>query len=370
MPSEARDLRAPIERVEVGVYRIDADAVEADGTLEWHATTLVLVQVSAGGACGLGYTYADTATGTLVRDRLARAIVGSDASAIAARWGDMVHAIRNLGRPGIASMAISAVDTALWDLQAKRVGVPLARLLGPARGAIDVYGSGGFVNQSLEQLRAQLESWLALGVRRVKIKVGRDEATDVRRVAEARDVIGDEVQLFVDANGAWGAKQALRFAERVAAYDVHWFEEPVSSDDLAGLKLVRDRAPAGMQVSAGEYGYDLPYFERMLAAQAVDALQADATRCAGVSGFLGVDALCAARAVPLSSHCAPSLHLPLCCAARQAAHLEWFHDHTRIEQMLFDGAPRPREGRLWIDDDRPGLGLEFKYEDAECFRIM
>src|SRR5205085_10704766 len=130
---------------------------------------------------------------------------------------------------------------------------------------------------------------------------------------------------FVDANGAYGRKQALAFAAAFAEQNVTWFEEPVSSDDLAGLRLVRDRAPAGMDMAAGEYGYDLYYFRRMLEAGAVDVLQADATRCAGITGFLQLAPLCQARGFALSAHCAPSLHVHPCCAVLPLRHLEYFH---------------------------------------------
>jgi L-alanine-DL-glutamate epimerase-like enolase superfamily enzyme len=172
----------------------------------------------------------------------------------------------------------------------------------------------------------------------------------------------------VDANGAYTREQALEQAERFAEDDVRWFEEPVSSDDLEGLRLLRDTRPPGMAIAAGEYGYDLFYFRRMLAAGAVDAIQADATRCGGVTGFMDAAALADAFGLPLSSHCAPALHVALCCAARRAVHLEYFHDHVRIESMLFDGAPVPREGLLRPDRSRPGLGLEFRERDAERFR--
>src|SRR5581483_7979938 len=131
---------------------------------------------------------------------------------------------------------------------------------------------------------------------------------------------------------------------------------PVSSDDLAGLHLLRDRGPAGMDVAAGEYGYDLHYFRRMLEAGAVDVLQADATRCGGITGFMQVGPLCSARSLDLSAHCAPALHVHPCCATLPLRHLEYFHDHARIEQMLFDGAPRPVDGTLYPDLSRPGLG--------------
>ncbi|NTV11575.1 MAG: mandelate racemase, partial [Zoogloea sp.] len=294
------DSQAPIESISVSSYTVPTERPESDGTLEWSATTLVLARIAAGGRRGLGYGYADTATARLIPDRFAPLLAGRDAFAINARGQDMAVAVRNLGRPGICAMAISIVDTALWDLKAKCLGLPLATLLGPARSAIPVYGSGGFTSYDIPALQSQLGGWAASGIGRVKMKVGREPAQDAARVAAARQAIGKGVELFVDANGAYARKQALAMAERYAEQQVSWFEEPVSSDDLAGLRFLRDRAPAGMAISAGEYGYDLPYFRRMAEAGAVDVLQADATRCGGIIGFLGVAALCEAFNLPLS----------------------------------------------------------------------
>jgi L-alanine-DL-glutamate epimerase-like enolase superfamily enzyme len=360
--------RAPVGQVEVRAYTVPTDAPESDGTLEWNSTTLVLVNLDAGGKRGLGYSYADTATATLIRDKLGPMLHGRDALDTNARWIDMVRAVRNLGRPGIASMAISALDAALWDVKGKILGVSLGTLLGAARPAIRAYGSGGFTSYSIDRLREQLGGWAREGLTAVKMKVGRDARADLARVHAAREAIGPEVELFVDANGAYAQEIALRQAEAFARDDVRWFEEPVSSDDLDGLRLLRERRPAAMAIAAGEYGYDAYYFRRMLGAGAVDTLQADATRCGGITGFMDAAAIADSFGVPLSSHCAPSLHVPLCCAARRAIHLEYFHDHVRIEGMLFDGAPRPRNGMLAFDASRPGLGLEFKERDAECYR--
>ena len=216
---------------------------------------------------GIGYTYADGATARLINDMLAEVVEGRDAMATSANWLAMVRAIRNLGRPGISSMAIAAVDNALWDLKARIIGLPLVTLLGAARESVAVYGSGGFTSYDDERLRKQLSGWAEQGIPRVKMKVGREPHKDLDRVAAAREAIGSNVELFVDANGAYTRKQALELANRFRDLRVSWFEEPVSSDDLEGLHFLRDRAPAGMQIAAGEYGYDLPYFERMLAAE-------------------------------------------------------------------------------------------------------
>ncbi|HVV51821.1 MAG TPA: enolase C-terminal domain-like protein [Polyangia bacterium] len=357
-----------VDAVRVSTYVVPTDAPESDGTLQWDRTTVVVVELAAGGVGGLGYTYADRATAAVVRDALGELVKGADAFAIPAAGRRMLDRVRNLGRPGIAAMAISAVDNALWDLKARLLNLPLAALLGMARAETPVYGSGGFTSYSLEELQRQLGGWAEQGMAFVKMKVGREPAEDPRRVRAAREAIG-AAQLFVDANGAYARKQALALARRFADLDVRWFEEPVSSDDLPGLRLLRDQAPAGMDVAAGEYGYDPFYFRRMLEAGAVDVLQADATRCGGVSGFLAAHALADAHGLPLSAHCAPALHLHLGCALTRVRHLEYFHDHERIEGMLFDGAVRPRNGALAPDLTRPGLGLTLKRQDAQRFAV-
>ena len=357
----------PIQRIQASLYRIPTDFPESDGTLEWNSTTLVVVRVHAGDEVGLGYTYADTATAALVHDSLAKILEGRDAMATTACWNAMVGRTRNLGRPGIVSMAISAVDAALWDLKARLLNLPLVTLLGAVRPAVPVYGSGGFTSYSDRQLQNQLRGWVERGIPRVKMKIGRDAADDLRRVRAARKAIGRDTELFVDANGAYSRKQALAQPQIFANFGVTWFEEPVSSDDLAGLRLMRDRAPGGVEIAAGEYGYDLTYFRRMLAAEAVDVMQADATRCGGITGFLQVAALCQAFHVPLSAHCAPALHTHVCCAATPVRHVEYFHDHVRIERMFFDGMRPPVNGELKPDLSRPGMGLELKHADAQRF---
>jgi L-alanine-DL-glutamate epimerase-like enolase superfamily enzyme len=354
--------------IDVTAYTVPTDAPESDGTAEWDSTTMVLVEAHAGGETGLGYTYGDLASGTVIDSVLREVVVGRDALAVGAAWEAMGRACRNLGRPGVASMAIAAVDSALWDLKARLLGLPLATLLDAVRAEVPIYGSGGFTSYSDERLAEQLGGWAAQGIPRVKMKVGREPARDPERMRIARDAIGPETELFVDANGALTRKAALRFAERCIEHDVTWLEEPVSSDDLEGLRLLRDRAPAGIDVAAGEYGYLLSYFEAMLAAGAVDCLQADVTRCQGITGFLRVAALCQARSLELSAHCGPAIHLHPCCAAPVLRHLEYFHDHVRIESMLFDGALDPAGGALHPDPTRPGLGLTLKDTTAARFR--
>jgi L-alanine-DL-glutamate epimerase-like enolase superfamily enzyme len=356
-----------IERLEVAAYTIPTDFPEADGTLAWDRTTMVVVHLAAGGETGLGYSYTGKAAAGIVKEKLESIVLGADAFAVEGLWWEMWRSVRNLGHAGVCATAISAVDWALWDLKAKLLGLPLVTLLGQVRPSIDVYGSGGFTSYPLDRLAGQLGGWVAQGIPRVKMKVGSNPQEDEARVRRARAAIGPEAELMVDANGAYDRKQALAEGRIFAEQGVAWFEEPVSSDDLEGLRLLRDRAPAPIEVSAGEYGYDPIYFRRMIEAGAVDVLQADATRCLGLSGFLRVAALCDAFEIPLSGHTAPALHLAPGCAIARMRHLEWFHDHVRIEGMLLDGAQEPRNGMLAPDLSRPGLGLVLKKADADRF---
>ena len=367
--STTRSRVAPIERLDVAAFKIPTTAPEADGTLDWDATTMVVVHVSAGDVIGIGYTYADVSVAQIVEHILTPAIVGRDVVDVESCYVAMLHAIRNLGRQGIIATAIAAVDIALWDAKARLLELSLVSLLGGVRSGVPIYGSGGFTSYSLDQLQEQLGGWASEGLGAVKMKIGRDPLDDRQRVRAARQAIGNDCALFVDANGAYDRQLALAQAEAFADDRVVWFEEPVSSDDLEGLRLLRDRAPAGMDIAAGEYGYDIQYFRRMAEAGAVDVLQADATRCCGITGFLRAGALCDAFCLPLSAHTAPSVHVHPCCAVSRIRHLEYFHDHVRIEHLLFDGALDPSNGELQPDRSRPGLGIDLKVQDAQRFAV-
>jgi len=361
--------RAKITGGKVKVFKVPTDAPEADGTHAWDSTTMVLVHLESGGATGLGYTYADEATAKLAYTLLQKVVTGRDVFSHAAILQDIYRHVRNLGETGMTRMAAAAIDNAMWDLRARLLDLPLVSLFGMVRDGIPVYGSGGFTSYNDSQLQHQLGAWAQQGFLMVKMKVGSDPEDDQRRVGVARNAIGENCDLFVDANGAYTVMQALRLANEFADQKVRWLEEPVSSDNLAGLSEVRARVPVGMDVAAGEYGYTAWYFRRMIDAGAVTILQADATRCGGISGFLDVAALCWATNLPLSSHCGPSMHLHVCCAVPRAIHMEFFHDHARIERMFFDGFCEPQNGIMKPDLTRAGHGLELKDKDAARYRI-
>lgn len=356
-----------IHGMTVGSYTVPTDSPESDGTASWDKTTIVIVELSAAGELGMGYTYADPATAMLIDHELRHVVMGADPMSPQAVYMAMWQRIRNLGRPGICSMAISAVDCALWDLKARVLGLPLVKLLGQVRAEAPVYGSGGFTSYTDKQLAKQLGGWEHEGIAAVKMKIGRDAKRDRQRVSVARDAIGPRTRLYVDANGAYAPRQALEQGDMLAEHNVRWFEEPVSSDNLDGLRFVRDRAPARMEIAAGEYGYRLLDFQNMLAAGAVDVLQADMTRCGGLTCFMEIAALCEAHNLPLSSHTAPALHAHAACAALPFTEIEWFHDHVRIERMFFDGLPQLVNGKLRPDASRPGNGLMLRKTDAQKF---
>jgi L-alanine-DL-glutamate epimerase-like enolase superfamily enzyme len=351
--------RTTIEQLRATSHTIPTDQPESDGTFEWDSTTIVVVQAHGGGKTGIGYTYTHQSAAGLIEDKLQEAVRGSDAMEVRVAWHAMSTALRNIGRPGLGFMALSAVDLALWDLKARLLDQPLVAVLDAAHDEVPVYGSGGFCSYSDAKLQEQLGGWAEQGIPRVKMKVGREPERDRERVRAAREAIGDDVELYVDANGAYGRQEALEWARVYAEeFGVPWFEEPVSSDDLSGLAFVRDHSPPGLEVAAGEYGDLLPYFERM--APCFDCLQADVTRCGGITGLLEIAAVAHAHELDLSAHCAPALSAHAFCAVQRLRHLEYFHDHVRIEHELFDGVLEPEDGALKPDLSRPGNGLSLK----------
>jgi L-alanine-DL-glutamate epimerase-like enolase superfamily enzyme len=358
-----------LEDIQAAAYTFPLDRPESDGTLEWSATTMVLVTVRAGGKTGIGYSYVSAAAITVVYDFLKPAIVNRNVMNVNELHAAMTSAIRNQGQCGIAMMALSAVDIALWDLKAKVLEIPLYTLLSPAKGKIDVYGSGGFTSYSKGELQHQLAQWVEDGIPKVKIKIGRDIESDVKRVTWSRQAIGNYTELYVDANGAYSAKQALAQSKLFEASGVTWFEEPVVASDHKALNFLRKQVSPLMRIVGGEYGFSLSDFLSMLVDETVDVLQADATRCGGITGFVNAGRLAEAFHTPLSSHCAPTIHIGAAMSLTNFSVLEYFHDHVQIESKYLDGFVIPQEGSLKPDPSRPGLGIEFKWQDAARFKV-
>jgi L-alanine-DL-glutamate epimerase-like enolase superfamily enzyme len=361
-----------VDELTASAYKIPTPGPEADGTYAWDSTTIVVVRVRCGDVRGLGWTYANEACVDLVHGVLADTVRGRDVLDTPACWHAMQRQVRNLGRVGLVSCAMSAVDIALWDAAARLREMPLCRLLGRVHEGVDVYGSGGFTTFDNARLTAQLENWVGeRGIPRVKIKIGEGWGSaverDIARVARTRQVAGASAEVYVDANGAYSASQAARVGTRLAEWDVTWFEEPVSSDDLDGLRHVRDAVPA--DVAAGEYGYDLPYFRRMIGAGAVDCIQVDVTRCGGYTEWVRASAVAAAASIDVSAHGAPNVSVPVAVVTANFRHVEWFADHDRIEPMLFEGTLDPTGGRAVPSVSEPGHGLTVKEGAGDPYRI-
>lgn len=370
--AEAPAADAVVAALDVHAFRIPVDGpggVESDGTLEWDATTIVVVEAHGEGKTGLGYTYGHEAAALLADERLRPAVEGADALDVAAVWQRLAAGLRNVGRPGIGFSALAAVDVALWDLKAKLLGIPLVTALDAYRERAPIYGSGGFCNYEPARLAAQLGGWVEQGIPRVKLKTSRRPGDDPERLRTAREAIGDSTELYVDANGALSRTQALDWAERFRSeWGVSWFEEPVSSADAAGLRLLRDRGPAGLDVAAGKYGFVLEDFAGIV--DCVDCLQVDVTRCGGITPLRAIAGLAEAHGLDVSAHGAPQVSAHAFCAVRRLRHLEYFHDHVRVERLVFDGVLEPTaDGMLAPDRSRPGLGLELRHGDVERFRV-
>jgi L-alanine-DL-glutamate epimerase-like enolase superfamily enzyme len=359
---------APVESVTAAVYIVPTDDdPEQDGTFTWSKTTAVVVHASGAGHTGLGWTYSAAAAAGIVEDVLAPAVAGTAIADVGRAAQQMQLACRNIGPGGVAAHAISAVDLALWDLKARVAGCSLVDLLGAVRDQVPVYGSGGFTSLSDERLAEQTRGWVKNGMTQIKIKVGRDPRADRDRLDLVRDVAGGGVALYVDANGGYQRAEAAAWAEEYARAGVTWFEEPLTSDDLDGLRWLRQKAPGGLAIAAGEYVDRLDAARLLLAADAVDVLQLDATRCGGITGFLAAAALARAHHVDVSAHCAPAAHAAVAAACPNLRHLEWFHDHVRIERLLFDGAPSAAGGSIAVDRTAPGNGLTLR-STASAYR--
>ncbi|MEU6673136.1 enolase C-terminal domain-like protein [Streptomyces sp. NPDC046853] len=360
----------PVESLAMSAYLVPADAPEADGTFAWESTTVVFVELTAGPATGTGWTYAPASTVALMAERLAPAVTGLDALDIPAAHAAMTKAVRDTGRAGAAAGAVSAIDIALWDLKARLLEIPLVRLLGAARDEVPVYGSGGFTTYHDTHLAAQLNGWVhGQRIPRVKIRIGeawgRAVTRDLLRVRTAREVIGAHAELYVDASGGYTRKQAVRVGRVLAEHGVGWFEEPVPEEDLRGLALVRDALVC--DVAAGGYGHELAYFARMV--PSVDCLQLDATRCGGLTEWLRAAALAQAHGIEVSARCAPHAHAAVAACVPNLRHIEWFHDHVRIESMFFDGALDPTGGTV-RPEGGVGHGLELRRtEEVEEYRV-
>lgn len=346
-------------RLHTGVRHFPTPHPEADGTLEWEATTAVTVLAESGSHTGTGWTYSDPAAAAVVDGVLKSALAGADPHDPPLCWQRMVRACRNIGATGLVMQAISAVDIALWDLHARSVGVDLPRLWGAMRPSVRIYGSGGFVNEDESVLVDDIAEWTRMGATAMKIKIGQDRGgavdRDLHRVRTLVDTAPAGTECMVDANGAYTPGQALRVGRQLDDLGVVWFEEPVTSDDPHTLGELADALDC--DVTAGEYAWTVTDAQRLV--PQVDCLQLDVTRCGGYTGWFSAAAVAAGSHREVSAHCAPALHTPVAAATANLRHLEYFIDHARLEPQLADGVPTPSGGVL-TPSSAPGHGLTLR----------
>ena len=358
-----------IASVRADHYRIPLPVALSDsthGTME--AFELVTVRLrDADGAEGLGYTYTVGAGGGAIHDLIARdlapALAGADETRIEAIWQKLWWRVHYVGRGGLAVHAISAIDTALWDLMARRRGLPLWRLLGGHDPRVRVYAGGIDLQFPLKQLLRQTEGNLSQGFRAIKMKVGRERLSeDVARVRAIRELLGPDGPLMVDANMRWSADQAIRAARALAGHDVYWLEEPTAPEDVAGhVRIVRE---GGMPVAAGENLHSLGEFHALIAAGGVTFPEPDLSNCGGVSVWLKVARLAEAANLPVTSHGVHDLHVHLLAAVPNASYLE-AHGFG-LERFMAE--PLRIEDGFALAPERPGHGVELDWPGLDALR--
>jgi L-alanine-DL-glutamate epimerase-like enolase superfamily enzyme len=307
------------------------------------------------GAGGLGFSYAKRAGGPGLyahAREIAPELIGEDPSDIGRLWEKLAWAGASVGRGGLSVQAIAALDAALWDLKARRAGLPLAKLLGAYRDSVPCYNtSGGFLSSSLEEVLDNTQKSLALGIGGIKVKVGHPDSTvDIARVQAVREAIGPAVPLMVDANQQWTRAKALRIGRIFEAYDLTWIEEPLDAYDAEGHAALA--AALDTPVATGEMLTSVAEHERMISARAADFVQPDAPRVGGITPFLKVLALAEQHRLSVAPHFAMELHVHLAAAYPHEAwveHFDWLEPLFNEHLLVADGK--------MIVPERPGLGL-------------
>lgn len=304
---------------------------------------------------GLGFSYSKRAGGPGLYAHaceIADRLLGEDPNDIARLWTKLVWAGASVGRSGLATQAIAAMDIALWDMKAKRAGLPLAKLLGAHQDSVDCYNtSGGFLSAPIEQVLDNVDAALAAGIGGIKIKVGQpDWRTDLVRLEAVRAHIGDGVPLMVDANQQWDRATALRVGRVLERFDLVWIEEPLDAYDAEGHAQLA--AALDTPIASGEMLASVAEHEALIRLNAVDFVQPDAPRVGGITQFLKIMALAEARHLRMAPHFAMEIHLHLAAAY---PHGPWV-EHFDWLDPLFEERLETRGGRM-IVPDRPGLGI-------------
>lgn len=323
------------------------------------------------GVEGLGFGSAVPAIRSVIEANLKDLLIGEDPFEIEKHWEAMFWRVRGYGRKGIAFCAISSLDIALWDLKAKALGLPLYRLLGPYRESVPVYGSGGWTNFSEKELIEEQTSYVERGMRSIKMKVGKDfgksEREDLRRLAAVRKAVGDDVEILIDANNGYYAKQAIAMAREFEQYRVGWFEEPVLADDIDGLAAVARATP--IPIATGEHEYTKFGFKDLISRGGADVVQPDLGRVGGITEWLKVAHLAHAFNLPVAPHAYALVALQVACATPNLRIVEYLGTEEQGYRAFFTDFPEPKDGMWAPYPDRPGLGVELNPETVRKYAV-
>jgi len=360
-----------IASIDSALYQIPLPIPLSDSTHgEIPSFELITVRIRDDqGLEGLGYTYTVGVAGGAIQvliDRYLRPdLLGQDPSRLEYLWERMWWRLHYSGRGGTASLAMSAVDIALWDLAGRRQGTPLWRLLGGYNPRVKVYAGGVDLHFSLEALKDQARKFLARGYGAIKMKVGRPRLSeDIARVRAIRELIGADLPLMVDANMGWTVDQAIRASRALAEFDVYWLEEPIIPDDLAGhLRIAREGA---LPIATGENFHTLYEFQNFITAGAVAFPEPDVSNCGGITVWMKVAKMAQAHNLPVTSHGVHDLHVHTLAAVPNASYLEG-HGFG-LEPFLTH--PLQIEKGEAIAPDRPGHGVELNWEKLEAHRMQ
>jgi L-alanine-DL-glutamate epimerase-like enolase superfamily enzyme len=353
---------SPIERVEILQVNLPPKVVRTDAIQSFVTQETPIVRITcADAAQGVGYTYTIGTGGSsvvaLLRDHLAPRLIGRDAAEIEAIWKDLFFATHATAVGAITSLALAAIDTALWDLKCRRAAQPLWKAAGGAQQKVPVYTTeGGWLHHSAHQLVDEAAAAKAQGFKGAKVKVGKPSiAEDVARLAAVRKAVGDTFEIMVDANQAFTVGEAIRRARQYEPLDLAWFEEPLPAEDLGGH--IRLAASTSLPIAVGESIYHPSHFREYLQRDACAIVQADVARIGGITPWLKVAHLAETFNVPICPHFLMELHVSLCAAVPNAAWVEWIpqlDDITTSRLTIEGGRAKP--------SSEPGLGIAWDWQ--------
>ncbi len=358
-----------IEAVELRMVDLKPKVRRSDAIQSFVSQETPIVTIrDSDGAIGAGYSYTIGTGGAsvmeLLRQTLAPALIGRDPDRIEQIWRDLLFVTHATSVGAITSLALAAIDTALWDLRCRKAGLPLWKAAGGSRDSVPLYTTeGGWLHIETAALVDDAVAMQGKGFRGAKIKIGKDAAAeDDARLRAVRSAVGPEFEIMTDANQGFSISEALRRLPILAEHTIGWFEEPLPADDVAGHAQLA--AASAVPIAVGESLYSLSQFKDYLTSNAASIVQVDVARIGGITPWLKVAHLAEAHNVTVCPHFLMELHVSLVCAIPNARWLEY------IPQLdLITGAPmRMEQGRAFASDV-PGLGIDWDWEAIDAMAL-